>query len=220
MGWIITLGILFLLAILPLGVGVSYDEEGMIVQVLAGVFRIQLFPGKKKGKLEKKEAAKEEKKPQKAEALPTPPQKPKAEPAPQEEKKGGSLLDFLPLVKVGVNLLNDFRRKLRVDRLEVKLVLAGDDPCDLAASYGRIWAAMGNLMPRLERWLVIKKRDINVECDFTGEETLVTARLELTITLGRLLALGAVYGVRALKEFLLIMKKRNRINEKAVPENE
>ena len=47
-----------------------------------------------------------------------------------------------------------------------------------------------------------------MECDFTANETLVTARLDLTITLGRLLALGVVYGIRALITFLKIKKKR------------
>ena len=47
-----------------------------------------------------------------------------------------------------------------------------------------------------------------MECDFTANETLVIARLDLTITLGRLLSLGAVYGIRALKVFLKMKKKR------------
>lgn len=52
---------------------------------------------------------------------------------------------------------------------------------------------------------------MEVECDFTASETLVIARLDLTITLGRLLGLAIVYGIRALREFLKLQK-----NEKAV----
>ena len=66
---------------------------------------------------------------------------------------------------------------------------------------------MGNLMPQLERLFVIKRRDVEVECDFTASETLVIARLDLTITLGRLLGLAIVYGIRALREFLKLQKK-------------
>ena len=95
-----------------------------------------------------------------------------------------------------------------MNRLELKLILAGGDPCDLAVNYGRAWAAVGNLMPQLERLFVIKKRDVEVECDFTASETLVIARLDLTITLGRLLGLAIVYGIRALREFLKLQKKR------------
>ena len=111
-------------------------------------------------------------------------------------------------MKLAVELLGDFRRKLRLDDLQLKLIMAADDPCDLAVNYGRAWAAVGNLMPQLERLFVIKKRNVEVACDFTASETLVLARLKLTITLGRLLLLVLVYGIRALVEFLKIKKKR------------
>ena len=121
---------------------------------------------------------------------------------------GGKITDFLPMVQIVLDLLDDFRWKLRVDRLELKLILAGDDPCDLAVNYGKAWAAVGNLFPALERSCVIKKRDVEVECDFTASETLVVARLDLTITLGRLLALCGVHGIRGLREFMKIVKLR------------
>ena len=101
-----------------------------------------------------------------------------------------------------------FRRKLRLNHLQLKLIMAGDDPCDLAVNYGRVWAALGNLMPQLERLFVIKKRDVEAECDFTASETKVIARVDVTITLGRLLTLCAVYGIRALKEFLAMKKRK------------
>ena len=75
-------------------------------------------------------------------------------------------------------------------------------------NYGRARAAVGNLMPQLERIFVIRKRDIDVSCDFTASESRVTARLDATITLGRLLGLAAVYGVRGMKEYLKFSKKR------------
>ena len=117
-------------------------------------------------------------------------------------------MDFLPLVKLVFQFLGDFRRKLRLDNLYLRLIMAADDPCDLAVNYGRAWAAVGNLMPRLEKIFVIRKRDIEVECDFTASETLVTVRLDVTITLGRLLGLLFGYAVRALIQFLKIKKKR------------
>ena len=201
MGWWIALGVIFLLGILPLGVSARYSGEGPLLRVVIGPVRLTLFPRKKKEK-KPKPAKKTAEQPKKQE------EPPKQEPAADKKEKGGSLLDFLPLVKVALNFLGDFRRKLRVNRLELKLILAGGDPCDLAVNYGRAWTAVGNLMPQLERLFVIKKRDVEVECDFTASETLVIARLDLTITLGRLLGLAIVYGVRALKEFLILQKKR------------
>lgn len=208
MGWLVTAGIIFLLAVLPLGVRIRYNSEGLLVKVIAGPVKITVFPLPKKEKKEKKKKEIKDK-PEQEEDLPKPPQPPKKpkEKKPKEEK-GGSLLDFLPLVKVAVDFLGDFRRKLRLNNLELKLIMAGDDPCDLAVNYGRAWAAVGNLMPQLEKWFVIKKRNIEVECDFTASETLVIAHLDLTITLGRLLAAVCKAAVRALITFLKIKKKR------------
>lgn len=209
MGWWITLGILALLAILPLGIRVSYDGDGPLVKVVIGPVRFTVYPRPKKEKKTQKKAEKkpEAKQKQEPENLPEPPQPPKAEKAAKKEK-GGSLKDFLPFVKLGLDFLGDLRRKLRVRQLYLRLVLAGDDPCDLAVNYGKTWTAVGNLLPALERWFVIKKRDVEVECDFTASETIVLARLEITMTLGRLLSLAAVYAVRVIKEYIVFRKLR------------
>ena len=204
MGWYITLAILILLAILPLGASVLYDAEGVRVRVVAGPLKLQVFPLKKKPQKDKpkKDKPKKEKK-----------KKPAPEPGepgtkPQPEKKGGSWTDFLPLVRVALDLLNDLRRKLRVNELKLHLTMAGDDPCDLAVNYGRMNASMAGLIAQLERFLVIKKRDVHIDCDFAADETVILARLDLTITLGRILSIAAVYGVRGLKTFLNIKKQR------------
>lgn len=214
MGWLIALAVLVLLAVLPLGGYVRYDDSGVLVKIVAGPVKFTVYPMKKKEKKPKKVKTTEKSAEAGAQTVPPAqsagPDLSDLEPVPEEppEKKGGSLTDFLPLVKVALDLLGDFRRKLRVNLLEVKLILAGDDPADLAISYGRAWTAVGNLMPRLERFLVIKKRDVQVECDFTASQTKIYAALELTITLGRLVALAAVYGFRAVRELLKINKKR------------
>lgn len=261
MGWLLTLGILTLLAILPLGVSVKYDADGPVVKVIIGPLKITLFPRPKK---EKKPKKKKEDKPSETavpeeetasapdtvaaevpadtssatypsapesrtvEAAETIPAEVKQEPVPQQtsapqknavpvakqketksrKASGGPITDFLPLVGTVVDFLGNFRRKLRVNHLELKLILAAEDPCDLAVNYGRAWAAVGNLWPRLERWFVIKRRDVEVECDFTASETLIIARLDLTITLGRVLACVFTFAFHALVEFLKIMKKR------------
>ena len=211
MGWLIALGIAAFLALLPLGVSARYNADGALVKVIAGPVSFTVFPRQKKEKKEKKKKEpKKEKKAQKEEEnLPKPPQPPKKEPAKQQKKeKGGSFADFLPLIQVALDFLGAFRRKLRVNVLELKLTMAASDPCDLAVNYGRAWAAVGNLLPQLEKSFVIKKRDIEVECDFEASETLVIAHLDLTITIGRLFTAAGKFAVRALKEFMNIKKKR------------
>ena len=212
MGWWITLGTLTLLAILPVGVRVCYDADGPVIKLVLGPVKLTLFPRRKKNKKPEKEKTEKSAKQKSQKAaeetnLPKPPQAPPAE-KPSQKEKGGSLTDFLPFVNLAFDFLGDFRRKLRMKELYLRLILAGDDPCDLAVNYGKTWTAVGNLLPALERWFVIKKRDVEVECDFTASETKVIARLEITITLGRLLSLAAVYGFRGLKEFIVFRNKR------------
>ena len=196
MGWLIALAVVIGLAVLPLGVSAKYDADGPLLRLIAGPVRITLFSGKKKVKKHKITKKKGD--------------SPKAVCAETEAdgKKGGSVTDFIPLVRIGWDLLCDLRRKLRVRRLEVKLILAGSDPCDLAINYGRACAALGGLEPQLDRFFVIRKKDLQVECDFVEEKTKIYARADLTITLGRLLVLLARYGWRALCAFIKINNQR------------
>ena len=209
MGWLIFLAILIGLGCVPLGVRLRYDEDGPLAAVLLGRLPIVLYPLpgwlKKLTSREKKDG---EKKPKKEKTKKEKPQKA------AENPQGGSWKKFLPLVQLGLHFLGDFRRKLRVNRLVLRLTLAGDDPCDLAVNYGRAWAAVGNLLAALQRAFVIQKRDVEVQCDFLGEETKVVFAMDLTITLGRILGLLVKYGIRAVA-ILLKMK-----NQKAVQNNE
>jgi hypothetical protein len=128
--------------------------------------------------------------------------------APKEEKKGGSVSDFFPLLDVVLDFLSDIRRKLRVDLLEIRFCMAGGDPADLGIQYGRTVAAVSALDPQLERLFVIKKKHIRVECDFNGEKSQVWANVRLTITVGRILSMGLRHGTKALREYMKIMKLR------------
>lgn len=198
MGWFIALAVIAGLAILPVGVRISYSSDGLRADLVAGPLRFRLYPVRKKEK-----PAKEKK----AEAAPK-------ERKPKEEKKGGSWKDFLPLIRVGLDFLGEVRRKLRVDLLEMQLTVAGGDPADTAIRYGRAWAALGGLMPQLERVFVIRKRNLNVACDFTDTKTTIYARAQITLTVGRATGLLVRYGIRGLIEFLKIKKaKAVQINE-------
>lgn len=203
MGWLIFLGVLVLLGCLPLGVRLNFDEGGFRPAVLIGRIPVPLYPVPRwlqnmTSRHQKKEQS--------------PEPKPKIAKPQSQEQPGGGIRRFLPFVRLGLELLGDFRRKLRVNFLRLRLTLAGEDPCDLAVNYGRSWAALGNLMPNLERALVIRKRDVEIQCDFQAEETTVVFAMDLTMTLGRLLGLALGYGLRALKLFLT-MKKAVQTNE-------
>ena len=50
MGWLIALGVVFLIALIPLGVFVRYDSQGFLVRIVAGFLRFTVFPLKKRKK--------------------------------------------------------------------------------------------------------------------------------------------------------------------------
>ncbi len=194
MGWLIALGVIGLLLIIPIGVSAKYDHNGAFVHLILGPVRLTVFPRKRKSKDSASKDEDDKEQSGKSDG--------------KKEKSGGSIWDFKSLLDLILDLLTDLRRKLRVDRLELKLILAGDDPCDLALNYGRAWTALGNIMPTIERYFVVKKRDLEVECDFTSQSTLIFARMDLTITLGRVLSLGGWHGFRLLREYFRIMNQR------------
>ena len=187
------LGVLLGLAVLPVGVRACYDAGGALLQLKVGPFYIKLYPGNKSSPRNKSVAVKE---------------KTGKRASSNSTNAGGGLNDLLPILRVVWDLLRGFRRKLRVDRLEFKLVLAGEDPCDLSVNYGRAWAALGNLMPRLERFLTIRKRNLEVECDYLAERTTVFLLVDLTITVGRLFGLTVRHGFRGLIEYRKLLKIR------------
>ena len=198
MGWLIALGVLALIAIMPVGASVVYNETGPSASIIAGPFHISVYPVKKREKKTKVDKKKKQKSSPKTTA------KQKTE----KKSKGGNIHDFLPLLDRVLDFLMAFKGKLRVPNLEMKLILAGGDPSDLAVNYGRGWALLGNIMPLLDNVFIIKKRKLEVECDFLTEETTIVARLDISITVGRIASLLILQGIPILREFLKIMNKR------------
>ena len=199
MGWLIALLILVGLAMLPLRLFCLYNQEGTFVQLRLGPIKLLLVPHKKKTK-GKKKAVKKKKTRKKAADKTQKPEKPSPEKS--ANKSGGDIKKFYPLIRVALEFLDELRRRLVVKELELKIILAGGDPCDLAVNYGKSWAALGNLMPHLERYLDIRKRELQIECDFTGQTSTVYAFVHIKITLGRSLWLLIRYGIRAIREYL------------------
>ena len=182
MVWLIVLAVLCSLAFFPLGFCAEYRENDSGVWLLIGPLKFRVYPGKETPKKKESKAQK------------------------SFSPKGGSYRDFEPVVRAILDFLGQFRRKIRVRDLELKLVLAGDDPCDLAVNYGRAWAALGALIPLIERLFIVKKRDLSVDCDFTGDKTRIYAKINATITLGRTLHLLSRHGIKVIKELMELKK--------------
>lgn len=197
-GWntfLLIVGLLVFVLAIPAGVRVRHCQEGFSLSILYGPFEIRLIPSKKKVK--KKKTGKKRKSKAKT------PERPKVKrEKPDSAKKGGSisaLMEYVPIVK---DLLNGIRIRLYARKVVIYVNLAGDDPCDLALQYGKTAAAVGCVLPFLERFIRIRKRDIQVFCDFTALETTVYLDIALVISPVRLIWLVLRQGVRFLKTFM------------------
>lgn len=180
--WILAgiLALLLALLVLPVGVRVCYDASGFRVCLLAGPVRWQLLPAKPKWLFKRRTKGK-----------PAPAAKSAGKPAGKTRPahKGGAWSNLKPYLPVFRNLLQGLRRRLLVRRLEFWVKLGGDDPCDLAIRYGRVWACLGALQPLLDRALRIRRKDIQVYCDFAAEDTEAYLRVDLVLCPARLLGL-------------------------------
>ena len=187
MGWLIALVLVSAILFFPLGFSAIYRQNDPGVWLLIGPLHFRVYPGKEKKKKSIKSSSQKEK---------------------SDLLKGGRYSDFLPIARTLYAFLGEFRRRIRVKQLEFKIVLAGEDPADLAINYGRACAVMGNIIPRLDRLLNIKNRNIEVDCDYSAEETLVYARIDATLTLMRAAHLLSRHGIKIIKQLLELKKLR------------
>ena len=195
-GWVvlgIVLAVFVLIGCIPVGVDARYHENALALRLKIGFFTMQVLPAKPN---KKKAAPKKEKSaPKNAAAKPAKPKK-------QFQMPKLTLQDILALADLACDTLGNLRRKLRVEVLVLHVTLGGSDPAKAAILYGRAWALIGMLNPKLEQLFVIKKRDIQPVLDYNEKEMKVDAHLALTITIGRAVSLAARAGVRFLKLWL------------------
>lgn len=192
-GWFIVLAILLLLVSIPfwpVGLIAVYRHNGLELAVKLGFLRFRLDPDSSRLRdlllpvLERE-----------MEVFAA------AVKAKASHDRGGKLSDLMPLLKALWKLLGDLRRKVRVKRLDMNLTLAGEDPCTLALNYGKAWAAAGNIIALLESFLVIKKRNIQVNADFLGDTTRVYLKVYANMTIGRLIGTLMHFGLPLREEY-------------------
>lgn len=194
---LIVSAILALLALMPLGAHVRYDAEGPVVALTVGPFRLRLVPKKAKKPQKPKEEKKEEDKPKKKEKQPA----------------GARLQDFYPFVKLGLELIGCFLRKLRVPLLTLHVGFGGaDDPAAAAINYGRAWSAIGAIMQPIRSATRIRKENVSCSCDFTSGQMRIFAEMKAVFLLGDLAAMAVRYGIRALRLYLRMKKNRKQRN--------
>lgn len=215
--------LLLLVLLLPARVRVMLRQEKFFLWVGLGPFRLRLLPWKeKKPKKQKKSEKPEEAKPQKRESPPSPP--PQAErpgeaagPAPQIRKEkestpvsgGMEKLDIpyiMDLIHLGLSAMGQFRRALRVDRFLLDCAIATGDAAKTAMAYGAAAAGVGMFLPLLEENLRVRKKDIQVICDFEGTESQIFLEVQVSALVFQLL----IIGIKVLRGFLRLRKQHDQ----------
>lgn len=171
---LIVLLVLVFLLLLPLGVRVRYDADGLFAALKIGPVPIQLFPPKedKKPKKEKKD------------------KKDKPKRADDHPKRGGPLAlvkGCLPLIKPA---LEGLRKRLTIKHLTLHVVWAAPDPADAAMGYGAANAALGVIWPVFYQNFKIRDYALGVDVDFDAAEPALYAKADLTMTVLQLLTLA------------------------------
>lgn len=187
-GWII-LAIIITALLLPVRVLLNYNADGFNSRVVFGPFLLWPFPGNDQ-KTESEKASGNTGNPTNG------------------KRRGSNPSEFLPIVRSVLNFLCKLRRQLIVRKLDLRLILAGDDPCDLSVHYGETCAAVGSLQPALNQAFRIKKQNIYIGCDYVANETVITCFIDISITFLRLLILLLVHGTDILKQYSMIKNQR------------
>lgn len=215
--------LLLLILLLPARVRVMLRQEKFFLWAGLGPFRLRLLPWKeKKPKKQKKPEKPEKPKPQKREIPPSP--TPQAErsgesagPAPQIRKEkestpvsgGMEKLDIpyiMDLIHLGLSAMEQFRRALRVDRFLLDCAIATGDAAKTAMAYGAAAAGVGMFLPLLEENLRVRKKDIQVICDFEGTESQIFLEVQVSALVFQLL----IIGIKVLRGFLRLRKQHDQ----------
>ena len=168
--------VLAVLNLLPVGVDAAYTDETFSLAACVGPLRLRLLPKPPDAKPKKKKSPKPKK------------EKPKKKSAPPD------IRTILALAKLGLQALNRFRQRLRVQLLRLVFVSGAPDPYDTALAFGYVNAALGALTPLAERALRID------ELDFQAERPRIDARIVCTIRIGQIVVIALAFGVGFLKQ--------------------
>jgi len=193
--WVILvlIALALLISLVRVGATVDYDFTGLKVRARVGQIKITVFPMKKKDKPIKQK--KQKKKPEHA--------------VEQPQQKGGNLTLVKKFLPLAVEAAGRFKKKIRIDRIELHLVWGASDPAAAAMGYGWANAALGMLWPLIEHNFNVRDRQLRTSVDYNATNPVITIRAAISLTIGQGLVLGAVLGWK-----VLILFRRHKKEQK------
>ncbi|MBS5481396.1 MAG: DUF2953 domain-containing protein [Clostridiales bacterium] len=186
--WWIVLGILafvLLLLLLPVHVSLRFREE-LEVRVRYAFVSLRVYPRPEKpAKKEKKKAARAHRRAKKKE---TEEKLPQLEKLFKEDGVSAVAAYLQMMAKLAADALRRALRVIVVDRLQVRLIVVGEDAADTAVRYGKICAAVYPAQAVLETVMKVRRRQIDVEPGFLQEKSSTAVDLRAHVQPLRVLA--------------------------------
>lgn len=192
--WMILLIIviaLWLVSLIRAGANVRYDSDGLKVKLVIGPVSFTIFP------LKKKKPKKKKPEPEK-----------KAAPESEAQKKGGNLELAKRFIPLAAEAAGRFKKKIRIDELEMQLAWGAEDPADAALGYGYANAALGMLWPIVEHNFNVRHKRLGTAVDFNAEKPVLFLLAQASLRIGQAVSLGAVIGFKALRLYLQYKKEQ------------
>lgn len=193
MGWVIGLAAVAFLVFVPFELRGEYDLAGARAWFQIGPWRYSLYPAQRKNRRKQSSVSRKST---------------SANSSENKNKSDGKLDGFLSIAKIIWDFIKDLHGKMRVELLELKVMIGDSDPADLAIKYGQACGMMAGFLPQLDRFFIIKKQDVDISCDFEATETLVTAKLYISVTVGRLFSLLLNHGMKFIKNDIKTKNQR------------
>ena len=160
--------------LLPQSLTVRWENLNFTVFAGAGPVSFQVYSGKRKKERQPKQEKPPEEKPPKEKTLTAARVRYLAETVPELVRR----------------LLGRIRRRLRIDPLEIGTVFRGEDPADVAVTYGRFQALASALLPFLEETVKVGRVTVSLAPDFTEGTTESRGTVGLRFRMGPLLGMG------------------------------
>ena len=202
--WILGILLLLILLICLLQVRILVQMgTSCIVSLRIGPVKRQIYPPQKSQK-KPKEIKSEKKKEKRAFLKPT----------------FSDIRDALQTLKpVLIRALHRTRRGVRVDPLDLSLILGGrDDPAGTVEMYGYISAAVWTFMPALEQLLVIPAPHIHLDMDFDAEKLRLEGTAGIRARIGTLLMIAFGVAIPVIRWFVAFTKQAKQRQEQPSPQ--
>ncbi len=210
-----------LLCLLPVGIRIKYDKD-FNLYVSAGFIKIKVIPAKQKkiriSDYSERKLERQRKKQQKRDAKK---EKKKAAGA-KKEKKDSVLVARLKNIDTAPDMIEQlydmlilvsdkFAKRLTVKAFQLDAIIGSDNAAKTAILFGGATSLASCFSAFLDQHMTLKKRrgaSINVAPDFLAEKPLLSADVQMTVTLGGMFTF--LFEIRSvIREILKLIQEDN-----------